>query len=229
VHCTFILSHPAVPENIGAAARALVTCGFTDLVLINPQGHEDIRARWLAVGAKDVLEGARIVSSLEEAIIGADLVIGTTARHRRFPRPILDSRELASFIKEKNDPDIRIAIVFGSEQNGLSNEELALCQIGTSVAIAAPYPSLNLAQAVMVYAYELSRETIEPTIPDGETAPPVGEASMQMFMDHTRAVLAHAGIRPDENAWRRLLEYAAHFNAWEMGAFHTLWGRLLKK
>lgn len=228
MHCTFILSHPAVPENIGAAARALVTCGFNDLVLINPEGHEDIRARWLAVGAKEILEKARIVSTLAEASIGADLVIGTTARHRRFSRPIIDSRELASFIKKKNDPDMRIAIVFGSEQNGLSNDELALCHIGTSVSIAAPYPSLNLAQAVMVYAYELSREALLPK-PDGETAPPVGEASMQMFMEHTRAVLAHAGISPDENAWRRILEYAAHFNAWEMGAFHTLWGRLLDK
>ncbi|HPN83628.1 MAG TPA: TrmJ/YjtD family RNA methyltransferase [Spirochaetota bacterium] len=226
MHITFVLVEPAVPENIGAAARALVTCGFGDLVLVNPSGHEDERARWLAVGSEEVLAGARVCATLAEAVKGADLVVGTTARHRAFPRPLVDSRDLPLFLKEKNDPAMRVALVFGSEQNGLSNEQLALCHVVTTVPLAAAYPSLNLAQAVMVYAYELSRATLAAPPVD---APPVEPVKLGVFLEHTQEVLVRAGIKPEENVWRRILEHVAHFHAYEVGAFHVLWGRLLGK
>lgn len=226
MHITFILVEPAVPENIGAAARALVTCGFDDLVLVNTSGHRDERARWLAVGAENVLAGARLYSTLSEAIEGSDLVVGTTARQRTFVRPRIDSRDLSRFIVEKNDPTLRVALVFGSEQNGLTNKQLALCQLVTTIALAAPYPSLNLAQAVMIYAYELSR--IKLALPAADQ-PNLDTNSLGAFLQHTEAVLSKSGIRKDEKLWQRILEYAAHFHAYETGAFHALWKRLLDK
>lgn len=236
----FVLSHPAVPENIGAAARALVTCGFDELVLVNPVGHDDEKARWLAVGAGEVLAGARICGSLAEAIVGVDLVIGTTARHRSFPRPLLDSVDLPRFLAEKGDPDLYVALVFGSEQNGLKNDELELCQIVTTVSIAAPYPSLNLAQSVMVFAYELSRARLVPrrdeeATPDGalrlarDQAPEISPVALGTFMELSRAILDLAGIPADVPVRRRLIEYVSRFNSYEMGAFHCLWARLLKR
>jgi len=268
----FVLSHPAVPENVGAAARALVTCGFDELALVADEAseasgvHLEERARWLAVGAAEVLGSAKVYPTLAEAVAGADLVIGTTARHRSFLRPVVDSRALRAFLIEKGDPAMSLALVFGSEQNGLSNEELALCQLVTTIPIAAPYPSLNLAQAVMVFAYELaplagfgalaeatqldplagvegiaSRERGEAgcaapgqdMAPPEEAVPPGSVRSdaapprtVAAFMEEARFLLARAGIEPGEGVHRRLLEYFAHCNAYEIGALYTLFKRL---
>jgi len=254
----FILSHPTVPENVGAAARALVTCGFDELALVaNPdsprqaggivqredpnspradQIHLHERARWLAVGAGHILDGARVYPNLAEAIAGTDLAVGTTARHRSFPRPIIDSRGLRAFFTEKGDPSIYVALVFGNEQTGLTNDELALCQIVSAVPIAGPYPSLNLAQAIMVFAYELAYGAED--VPGcGNGDPELGvflrdnealpeEATLAAFMEEARAVLQYAGIGPDEVVYRRLLEYFARCNAYEIGSLYTLFKRV---
>jgi len=218
----FVLSHPAVPENAGAAARALVTCGFSELALVGSEVHRDPRARYLAVGAEAVLDAARVYPSLRDAVAGCDIVIATTARRRSRLRPILDSRLLAAFLTEKHDPDVYAALVFGSEQNGLTNEELLLCHIAATIPIAQPYPSLNLAQAVMIFAYELAAPLFSP--PDAEDP---DARSLGVFMRTTESILALAGISSDERVYARVLEYAAHCNAYEMGALFMLWKRLL--
>jgi tRNA/rRNA methyltransferase len=270
VRVRFVLSNPAVPENVGAAARALTTCGFDELVLVlddtahasperegaervsseqagaGPRGflpeasspgaspavpvHLDERARWLAVGAGHVLDGVRVYPSLAEAIAGTDLAIGTTARHRSFPRPIIDSRNMHSFLAEKGDPSMYVSLVFGNEQNGLTNEELALCHVVSTIPLAQPYPSLNLGQAVMVFAYELAYGcTCGTAAPAAqEDAPPPDECSLSGFMEEVRAIMSRAGISPDEVVYRRLLEYFAHCNAYEIGALYTLFKRLFR-
>jgi tRNA/rRNA methyltransferase len=224
----FVLSHPAVPENAGAAARALVTCGFSELALVGSDVHRDPRARYLAVGAETVLDAARVYPSLQDAVAGCDIVIATTARRRSRLRPILDSRSLGAFLAEKNDPDLYAALVFGSEQNGLSNEELLLCHVVATIPIAQPYPSLNLAQAVMIFAYELAPcSPFAPVQNEAHSAAVPDACSLGVFMQTTESVLALAGISSDERVYARVLEYAAHCSAYEMGALFMLWRRLL--
>ncbi|MFP4555769.1 MAG: tRNA/rRNA methyltransferase [Bacteroidales bacterium] len=153
---SFILVEPAVPENVGAAARAIKTMGFTDLRLINPCDYLSDKALMLAHGSHDILENAKTYNSLEKAIADIDFTIATTAKQRWVKQNIIDSRELKSFIENKADTINSIAIVFGGEESGLSNHNIELCDRAAAIPIANPYPSLNLGQAVMVFAYTLA-------------------------------------------------------------------------
>lgn len=152
----FILVEPRTPGNIGAAARAIKTMGFSNLVLVNPGDHLDREARWMAHASEDILENARVCDSLEEAIAESNFVVATTQRERGYHFPFFTPEEL----REKIMPvsaEHRAAIVFGRERTGLTNEELQCCHAITTIPAAISHPSLNLAQAVMVYAYELSK------------------------------------------------------------------------
>ena len=153
----FILSHPAVPENIGFACRAMKTMGFDDLILINPVDHLDQKALKTAYASHDVLKSARICSNLSEAVEGMDLVLGTTAKNRVNRHDYYTPTELDQVLKSKVEVVTNVALVFGSEKNGLSNQEVELCDLLTTVPLNTKHPSLNLAQAVMIYAYELSQ------------------------------------------------------------------------
>lgn len=153
---TFILVEPAVAENAGAAARALRTMGFDRLAIVNSRVHLQPEARWLAHGSTDVLDSAIVYDSLEEAVEGEDLVIGTTAKKRRVHADHYFCTELPDIIKSREKLAGKISVVFGREESGLTNEELSLCHIFSVVPMRVSYPSLNLAQAVMIYAWELS-------------------------------------------------------------------------
>ncbi len=155
-HFTFILVEPATPGNIGSAARAIKTMGFSDLRLVNPTDHLQDEARWLAHGANDILENARLFQSLQKACQDLDLIIGTTAKNRSVKIDYYDTHQIRKIIEEKGNTIQKIGIVFGREESGLSNEELQLCHIASSVPLAAKYPSINLAQSVMIYAHILS-------------------------------------------------------------------------
>ena len=154
--CSFILVEPAVPENIGAVARALKVMGFSDLRLVNPADHLSDSARWLAHASCDVLESAGVYGSLEEAVDNLDLVIGTTAKRRTVKYDYYRPEELKDIIAGKEGTVHKLGIVFGREESGLTNRELHLCDLLSTVPIANPYPSLNLGQSVMLYAYVLS-------------------------------------------------------------------------
>ncbi len=150
----FILVEPQSPGNIGSAARALKTMGFKNLVLVNPCDYQVPEAGWMAHASQDVLDQAIIYPSLKDAVAEKHFVAATTQRERSSHLPFYTPREFA----EKITPisrDHQVAIVFGREKSGLSNEELALCDAVTTIPAFTRHPSLNLAQAVMVYAYEL--------------------------------------------------------------------------
>ncbi len=153
----FILVEPGVPENIGASARAIKNMGFRSLKMVNPCNYMDGKARWLAHGSTDILENARVYSSLAEATDGSDLVIGTTARFRITRSEYIPADRLVSLLKDKGVSEGTISIVFGREESGLTNQEMDLCDITSIIPMKQTYPSLNLSQAVMVYAWELSR------------------------------------------------------------------------
>ena len=154
---TVILVEPAVPGNIGSAARAMKTMGLRDLVVVNgPKDFADHQQTiMLGHGAHGVLEHARAVATWEEATDGLHWLVGTTHRKRRaqFPQ-IVEARQAAAKIAELSQKH-RVGIVFGCEEAGLTDAELRKCHDIASVPQATEHPSLNLAQAVMLFAYEV--------------------------------------------------------------------------
>lgn len=153
---TFVLVEPAVPGNVGAAARAMKTMGFSKLRLVKPCDHLSTEARMLAHGSNEILEGAEIFPVLSEALKDVDFVIGTTAKNRRVKHDFHTPVELPGIITSKKGWAGQTALVFGREESGLSNEEMQLCDILSTIPMKTSYPSLNLGQAVMLYAWELS-------------------------------------------------------------------------
>ena len=150
-----VLVRTSHPGNIGAAARAMMTMGLDDLALVEPRRFPDAEATALASGATDVLERARIVASLGEALAGRTLSVGCSARPREFAGEVLPVREAARRAIAHAARGEDVAFVFGTEMSGLSNEELACCSTVATIPANPAYSSLNLAAAVQVAAYEL--------------------------------------------------------------------------
>lgn len=151
-----ILVSPARPENVGAAARAMKTMGFTSLRIVNSDAHLQPAARWVAHGSGDILDNAVCFNSLEEALGDVSFSIASTARSRARYHYYCSPVELVAQLTEKKQWLSDVAIIFGREDSGLTNEELALADILTGITMKADYPSLNLGQAVMVYCYQLA-------------------------------------------------------------------------
>jgi len=150
----FVLVATSHPGNIGASARAMLTMGLSQLVLVNPRRFPDEEATALAAGASSVLEIARVVSTLNEALAGCVLAIGLSGRRREFAGRVLPVRAAAvEAVTAANRGDV--ALVFGGEMSGLSNNELGHCALVASIGANPDYGSLNLAAAVQVAAYEL--------------------------------------------------------------------------
>jgi tRNA/rRNA methyltransferase len=152
----FVLVEPVRAANVGAAARALKTMGFSQLVLVNSTLHSSDEARWLAHGATDILEQACVLPDMASLRAQCDLLIATTARERGSARHYHTPDALNAQLQQQQGSVQRVGIVFGPEDSGLSNEALALCDLWSCVPLAGAFPSLNLAQAVMVYTYALS-------------------------------------------------------------------------
>lgn len=142
------------PGNIGAAARAMKNMGFRKLILVEPKEFPSDVATYRSKAAKDILEEAEIFNTLEQAVADCELVIGTSARDRKVPWPILNPKESAETVV-KNLPQQKVALVFGREDRGLTNEELGLCNFHVHIPTDPDYSSLNLAQAVQILVYEI--------------------------------------------------------------------------
>jgi tRNA (cytidine32/uridine32-2'-O)-methyltransferase len=140
--------------NIGAAARAMKNMGLSELYLVAPHNFPAPEAVHRAANAADVLERAVVVATFEEAIADCALVVGSSARERRIPWPLLDARSCCEQVYHEAQRQ-RVALVFGREDRGLSNEELQKCQLHVNIPTDAVYSSLNLGMAVQVLAYEL--------------------------------------------------------------------------
>lgn len=149
-----ILVNTTHPGNIGGVARAMKNMGLSDLRLVEPKlfPHEDAVAR--SSGATDLLDNASLFTSLADAMADCQLAVGTSARERHIPWPLINPRELGA-IAAPLPADQRIAIVFGREDRGLTNEELQLCHHHVNIPTDADFSSLNIAAAVQVICYEL--------------------------------------------------------------------------
>ncbi|MDC3323291.1 RNA methyltransferase [Gammaproteobacteria bacterium] len=142
------------PGNIGAAARAMKNMGIKNLSLVQPKEFPSDEAIYRSKAAKDILEHAQVFNNLEEAIFDCELVIGTSARGRKVPWPILNPKEAAEEVSRSSSHH-NIAIIFGREDRGLTNEELGLCNLHVNIPTDPDYSSLNLAQAVQILVYEI--------------------------------------------------------------------------
>jgi tRNA/rRNA methyltransferase len=148
-----VLCAPSHPGNIGAAARAMKTMGVTDLRLVNPYDFPSDVATARASGATDVLDGAKVFSSLAEAIADCVFVVGTSARHREFAGEVVPLRSAIVSLRA-NSAQGKVALVFGTEMSGMTNDEVMRCQTLAYIPSNPEYSSLNLGSAVQVACYE---------------------------------------------------------------------------
>lgn len=207
MHIAFILVEPAVPGNIGAAARAIKTMGFSDLRLVNACDHLSHEARMLAHGSNEILEGAVVFSSLPQALENLDIAVATTAKKRSVRVEYLPVQELAGFLDGKGNSVQSAGIVFGREESGLTNDEIRLCDMVSSVPLAQSYPSLNLSQAVMLFAYSLFGYTLSdsPAVKHGCK----DGQGFRIMMDRAGQVLDRMGLADNPALYNRLLERLA--------------------
>ncbi|MEG1212021.1 MAG: tRNA/rRNA methyltransferase [Leclercia sp.] len=168
MHLSIVLVSPARAENVGAAARAMKTMGFTDLRIVASEAHCDPAARRVAHGSGDILDNITTYETLADALHDISFTVATTARGRSKFHYYATPAELVPLLAEKSQWLPKIALVFGREDSGLTNDELALADVLTGAPMVADYPSMNLGQAVMVYCYQLSSlmQVSAPGIPD---------------------------------------------------------------
>jgi tRNA/rRNA methyltransferase len=154
---TFILIEPEEEPNIGSVARALNTMGHPDLRFVRPKAdYLGEKARAVAHGSQHILENATVYADLPAALHDVDLACATTARHRQEKHQYISIRELPDFFNRKAESLQRVALVFGGERSGMNKEDMALCDLVTTIPQACLNPSLNLAQAVMIFSYVFS-------------------------------------------------------------------------
>ena len=204
-----VLVNTSLPANIGSAARALKTMGLRQLVLVDPKVFPSSEATALASGASDVLATARVVATLEEAIADCSLVIGASARSRTIPWPLLNAREAGELVQLESAKH-PVALVFGREDRGLTNEELHLCHYHVSIPSDEEYGVLNVASAVQVIAYEVRMAHLmaEKGVVAQKTMPlahapwdedivPVSD--MEQFFTHFETALIESGFLDPNN------------------------------
>jgi tRNA/rRNA methyltransferase len=190
-----VLSRTSHPGNIGAAARAMKTMGFADLVLVSPRHFPDPDATAMAAGAADLLAGARVVDSLEAALADRTLAVGLSTRARERSHPVAALREIAPSLLEAGADGV--ALVFGNETSGLSNEELARCQRLAAIPANPAYPSLNLAAAVQVACYELASTASAFDLPASGAGSAATGGDLRGLFEHLEsATLASGFIDP---------------------------------
>jgi tRNA/rRNA methyltransferase len=219
----FILDQPAVPENIGASARALKTMGFSQMRIVNPKALLDEKAYWVAHGAHDIMEGAIVYPSIGAAVEDIDFVVGTTAKNRRIKHDHYPVKECISILNQKKDQVQQVAILFGREESGLSNEALSSCDILTHVPMKTLYPSLNLGQAVMIMAYELSG------IETATREQPREEESYRIVKTKVQEILHDIDFHENRNIYNRVMERLAICSTDDIHLIHSIINKLKKK
>jgi len=246
-----VLSRTTEPMNIGAACRAMKTMGLKHLRLIDPLNPKGRSARALAHGAEDILANALVVDDLVAAVGDAMVVTGTTARTRKLrKRALLPPRDLADHIVDHSRSG-KVVIMFGTERTGLTNDEADLCRYLSTVDTAPEQPSLNLAQAVMLYSWEIRQALRRAEIPTGDKPRTTGVRRPEMRVSHPHrttklptqteldnmyAHLAHAmaavGYTEQERlkflTYLRQLHMRAGIVNWETHIYHILARKICK-
>lgn len=214
-HVRIVMVNTTLPANIGSALRAMKTMGLSKLVLVAPKTypHPDIDA--LAAGATDLIEQIEIVETLADAIKDCHLVFGSSARSRTIPWPLLDARpaaekSISAVVNDQQD----VAVVFGREDRGLTNEELAMANYHVTIPVNTDYGVLNVAQAIQVICYEMRMATLAAVksgedeaasmpVTDTESMqwdePLVTHEQMEQFYPHIEKMLAEIEFLDPKN------------------------------
>jgi tRNA/rRNA methyltransferase len=224
---SILLVRPRYHENIGSVARAMKNMGLSRLIVVDGVSplHQD--AYKLASGAEDILERAEEFPNLKEAISEMACVVGTTSRAGKARSPLLTPKDLAKQlipISEKNS----IGLVFGSEKEGLTNEELLLCHFSVRIPCADAFPSLNLAQAVMVLCYELFQSS---TRIRTETGPLASSDHLERMFDHMEKTLVAIGFLDPKHPERmmrvlRKIFGRSQMDEREVQIFQGIWSKV---
>ena len=214
-HVRIVMVNTTLPANIGSALRAMKTMGLTKLVLVAPKTypHPDIDA--LAAGATDLIEHIQIVDTLEDAIKDCHIVFGTSARSRTIPWPLLDARPAAELsLKAVSESQQEVAVIFGREDRGLTNEELAMANYHVTIPVNSDYGVLNVAQAIQVICYEMRMAAMNfvenPVDPEAQMhvtddidmqwdEPLVTHEQMEQFYPHLEKMLAEIEFMDPKN------------------------------
>ena len=198
-----MLVRPRVPENVGAAARVLRNFGHADWVLVDPERLDLAAARRMAVGAEDLLDGVRVAPTLDDAVSDCAWVVGTDSRRVR-GRPPIEPEALAAAVAEGAERG-RTALVFGGERDGLRAGELSRCDALSRIPSRAPQPSLNLAQAVAVYAFALRGRRGDAPVRARRPPPPTTRRCFAVESSLRAALSAGGFLRgPERHAVRDL-------------------------
>ncbi len=215
-----VLVNTTHPGNIGAVARAMKNMGLSQLYLVEPKLFPSNEADARASGATDILASATVTLTLEEAVADASLVVGTSARGRHIPWPIMDPHQLAGVVASAGQQ--QVAIVFGREDRGLTNEELQICHHHVHIPSVESFSSLNVAAAVQVVAYELRMAFLRQS-DAAKQAPQWGtpwdielaeHRELELMFEHLESVLVEVEFLDPENPrqlmprLRRLLQRA---------------------
>lgn len=203
-HLRVVLVSTQHPGNIGSTARAMLTMGLRDLVLVNPERFPHPQARATAAHALPVLESARVVGSLDEAVADCAWVVGLSARARHLGDEPMPPWQAAQRAIERAGLSSRVAFVFGCERTGLLNEEIERCHATVRIPANPGYSSLNLAQAVQVVAYELRRAAVPevPSVAVKKQMPefePATAEEFERFYAHLERVLLQTGFLDPRN------------------------------
>ncbi len=211
-HLHFILVEPQSPGNVGAVARAMKTCGFYKLILVNPCRLDTEEIKMMAHRSMDIIENALIVSDYREAFREFGLLIATTMRRRHFKFPFHTPEEISDKIlpAAMEQP---VGIVFGRERTGLTNEELLQCHLHSTITTASQNPALNLSQAVMIYAHTFFMHANQ--INTGYQYKLASQKELEKFYDHLKEAMEMVRFVPRDGLdsfitrFRRLLGRAS--------------------
>ena len=225
----FILVEPARAENVGAAARALKTMGFAQLWLVNACPLQP-EAYWVAHESAEILDQAQHFPDLASALETIDFSIATGARRRLEKNDYLSPQECVQALSGKSQSVARAALVFGRESSGLTGEEMALCDAATTIPLAVTQPSLNLAQAVMLYAWELSAARATPNKHFNATHissnSEVNRTTYGAASDQLDHLLTTLHVQRNDNAYQWALELLARSDDRDLGLLMMLLRRI---
>ncbi|MBL7112577.1 MAG: tRNA/rRNA methyltransferase [Bacteroidales bacterium] len=219
----FILIEPAVPGNVGASARAINTMGFNDMRLVVPCDHLSEEARMFAHGSHHILENATVYTSFSESVKDIDFIIGTTAKKRSSKEEYIDCKELTGLLEKKGGTIEKVGLVFGREESGLTNDELGQCDLATYIPMADPYPSLNLSQAVMVYAFLLADIKLK-SISHKDSKP--DEEGLKQLKSKVVNLLVDIEINKNPVLFSRILERIMLLEEDDIHLFHSVLNKL---
>ena len=199
-----VLCETSHPGNIGAAARAMKTMGLSRLVLVKPKHFPHADAEAFASGALDVLRAAVVCDSLEEALAGTVLAVASTSRHRDLTHEVVECREACKRMVQVASHD-EVALVFGPERTGLTVRDVNKCQLIAVIPANPDYASLNLAQAVQVFGYELRMSAAGTAPPVPQSSEPATHDEVEGFYRHLEEVF-HASGFLDPQEPKRLMQ-----------------------